>query len=140
VIMVVAALLQNQGKLLVCQRRRGTRLELMWEFPGGKTEPGESLEEALARELREELDVAATIGLEKFRVQHMYSKTGEPMEIVFFAATAPPADVKNLEFETIEWRTPESLRELNFLPADRGLVERLASGTLRVPGGDLDRS
>jgi 8-oxo-dGTP diphosphatase len=49
---VVAALIQHHGKLLVCQRRRGSRFELMWEFPGGKVEPGETLENALARELQ----------------------------------------------------------------------------------------
>ncbi len=133
-IRVVAALIQHEGKLLVCQRRRGSRLELMWEFPGGKTEPGETFEEALARELREELDVTATIGPEKYRVQHAYSKTGEPMEIIFFAASAAPDGVRNLEFERIEWRAPESLTELSFLPADLGLVEKLASGAIRLSG------
>ncbi len=61
---VVAALIQSEGKLLVCQRRRGSKFELLWEFPGGKVEPGETLEYALERELREELGVAARIGLE----------------------------------------------------------------------------
>jgi 8-oxo-dGTP diphosphatase len=133
VLTVVAALIQHQGKVLVCQRRRGSRFELMWEFPGGKAERGETLQEALARELREELDVTATIGPEIFRVQHTYAKTNGPMEIVFFAATALPGDVKNLEFEQIEWRAPESLPELNFLSADRDLIEKLAIGAIRLP-------
>jgi mutator protein MutT len=136
---VVAALIGHQGKLLVCQRRRGSRFELMWEFPGGKTEQGETLEEALARELREELGIAATIGAEIFRVRHTYSKTGEPLEIVFFTADAPPDTVRNLEFERIEWRAPESLSQLNFLAADRGLVEKLANGAIRLPGGNSGR-
>ena len=136
---VVAALIQHQGKLLVCQRRRGSKFELMWEFPGGKTEPGETLEEALARELHEELGVAAVIGQEMFRVQHTYSKTGEPLEIVFFAATALPGEMKNLEFEELEWRVPKSLPELNFLPADRDLIEKLASGEIRLPRDDSDK-
>jgi 8-oxo-dGTP diphosphatase len=111
----------------------------MWEFPGGKAEPGETLQEALARELREELDVTATIGPEIFRVQHTYAKTNGPMEIVFFAATALPGDVKNLEFEQIEWRAPESLSELNFLSADRDLIEKLAIGAIRLPRDPSDQ-
>jgi 8-oxo-dGTP diphosphatase len=135
VLTVVAALIQHQGKLLVCQRRRGSRLELLWEFPGGKVEPGESLEDALARELREELGVSAEIGSEIFRTRHTYADTTQPLEIVFLGAIAAPEDVRNLEFERIEWRTPESLPELDFLPADRELIARLASGLLRVSEG-----
>ena len=54
---VVAALIESDGRVLVCQRRRGDRFALLWEFPGGKVEPGEELSAALARELREELGV-----------------------------------------------------------------------------------
>jgi 8-oxo-dGTP diphosphatase len=127
---VVAALIEHQGRLLACQRRRGAVLELKWEFPGGKVEPGESLEAALSRELCEELGVAARIGREVFRARHTYAKTNEPLEIIFFAASAAPAEIKNLEFERIEWKTPESLPELNFLEADRELIEKLAVGTI----------
>ncbi|MGA8012357.1 MAG: NUDIX domain-containing protein, partial [Candidatus Acidiferrales bacterium] len=80
---VVAALIEFEGKLLVCQRRRGSRFELQWEFPGGKVESGESLENALARELQEELGVTARIGLEVHRLQHQYAGTGVPFELVF---------------------------------------------------------
>jgi 8-oxo-dGTP diphosphatase len=133
VLTVVAGLIQHQGKLLVCQRRRGSRLELLWEFPGGKREAGEALEEALARELREELGASAKIGPEVYRTQHTYADSDRPLEIVFFAASALPDDVRNLEFEQIEWRTPESLPELDFLPADRELIQKLANGVIRVP-------
>jgi mutator protein MutT len=132
---VVAALIEYEGKLLVCQRRRGSKFELLWEFPGGKTEPGETLEESLARELREELGVTARIGREIARVEHTYSKTGEPLTIVFFAAAAPPGEIRNLEFEQIEWRAPESLKDLSFLAADRDLIEKLARGAIRLPLG-----
>lgn len=130
---VVAALIESGSKLLVCQRRRGSRFELMWEFPGGKAEPGETLERALSRELREELDVAARIGPEVYRVRHKYAEMKEAIELVFFAASVNPAEVKNLDFEQIAWREPASLSELNFLPADRELIEKLASGALRLP-------
>jgi mutator protein MutT len=131
---VVAALIEEDGKLLVCQRRRGGSFELMWEFPGGKKKPAETLEEALARELREELGVTARIGREVYRTRHQYAEISQPIELVFFAATANPVEMVNRVFESIEWRTRESLRELNFLPADRELVEKLASGTLITSG------
>ncbi len=135
---VVAALIEDRGKLLACQRRRGAAFELLWEFPGGKQEPGESLREALARELREELGVSAEIGPEVYRATHLYEGMQEPIELVFFAARADGARIRNIVFERIEWCDPRSLRELDFLPADRDLVEKLGTGalqvTLRKPG------
>ncbi len=130
---VVAALIEYKGKLLVCQRRRGSRFELQWEFPGGKVEEGETLEQALARELREELGVTAGIGPEVHRLQHEYAESGVPFELVFFAASAAPSEIRNLEFEQIEWRELKSLPELDFLQADRDLVAKLASGEIQVP-------
>jgi 8-oxo-dGTP diphosphatase len=133
VLTVVAALIEFEGKLLVCQRRRGSRFELMWEFPGGKVEPGEMPEAALARELREELGVVARIGPEMHRLRHQYAFTGVPFELVFFAASAAPGELQNLEFERIEWRDAKSLPDLNFLEADRDLIAKLASGEIQVP-------
>ncbi len=130
---VVAALIQSEGKLLVCQRRRGSRFELQWEFPGGKREDGEMPEAALARELREELGVTVSIGPEVHRLQHQYASTGVPFELVFFAASARPEEIQNLEFERIEWRELKSLPELDFLAADRDLVAKLASGEIQIP-------
>jgi 8-oxo-dGTP diphosphatase len=127
---VVAALMECEGKILVCQRRRGGAFGLMWEFPGGKREPDETPEEALARELREELGVDARIGAEAYRTRHHYAEMSEPIELIFFAASVSPAQVRNLVFEQIQWRSPQSLPELNFLPADRELIEKLANGTL----------
>ena len=130
---VVAALIEYEGKVLACQRRRGSKFELLWEFPGGKVEPGETLEVALQRELREELGVVARIGPEVHRVQHQDRQSGEPFVLVFFAASARPDDLQNLEFERIEWREPKSLPGLNFLEADRDLIAKLASGEVKLP-------
>jgi 8-oxo-dGTP diphosphatase len=130
---VVAALIEADGKLLVCQRRRTDSFGLMWEFPGGKLEVGESPAEALARELHEELGVAAQIGSEIYRTRHQYSELGEAIDLIFFAATLKAADVRNQAFETMDWRSPTTLPELNFLPADRELIEKLSTGTLRLP-------
>lgn len=130
---VVAALIEFEGKLLVCQRRRGSKFELQWEFPGGKREEGETLEAALARELNEELGVTARIGPEVHRLRHQYASTGVPFELVFFAASAAPDKIQNLEFEQIEWRELRLLTQLDFLAADRNLVAKLASGEIKLP-------
>jgi mutator protein MutT len=130
---VVAALIESEGRLLVCQRRRGDRFAFLWEFPGGKVEPGEGLSQALARELSEELGVEAPVGPEVYRTVFHYRDMQNTTEIVFFAASARPDQVRNLAFERIEWRAPQTLGELDFLPADRELVGQLASGSLRVP-------
>jgi 8-oxo-dGTP diphosphatase len=132
VLTVVAALIEHEGKILACQRARGQHFELMWEFPGGKVEPGEAPAQALARELREELGVRARICREVFRTRHSYAEMREPIELIFFLASAAPENVHNLEFAQIAWRTPESLPELNFLAADRELITKLASGEIRL--------
>ncbi len=132
-ITVVAALIERQGRLLVCQRRRDAILPLKWEFPGGKVQPDESPEQALARELREELGVDATIGREVYRTRHQCSSHASELELLFLAATLPDgAQIQNLQFEAVAWEAPASLPSLDFLPADRELVETLARGELKL--------
>lgn len=130
--LVVAALIEADGRLLVCQRRRGTAFELQWEFPGGKVQPGESLEAALARELQEELSVSARIGPEIYRTSHRYAQMPDPVELVFFTARIAPEQIQNRVFERIEWRAPNKLNELPFLEADRELLHLLAAGKLKL--------
>ena len=122
---VVAGLVEAEGKILVCQRRRGGAFELMWEFPGGKVQAGEKAAEALARELREELGVEAVVGTEVFRTRHRYAEMPEEIELIFLAAAVEPRSIRNIVFESMEWRAPETLAELNFLPADREFVGKL---------------
>jgi 8-oxo-dGTP diphosphatase len=123
---VVAGLIEAEGKILVCQRRRGDTFELMWEFPGGKLQAGETAAEGLARELSEELGVEALVGEEVFRTRHRYAEMGEEIELIFFAAAVGVGAVRNIVFERMEWRAVETLGELNFLPADREFVGKLA--------------
>jgi 8-oxo-dGTP diphosphatase len=130
---VVAALIKSEDKLLVCQRRRNDSFPLMWEFPGGKAQPGESLPVALERELEEELGVKSRVGPEVYRTRHQYVELREPIELVFFTAELESLDVLNLNFEQIAWREPATLPALNFLPADRELIEKLSTGKLRLP-------
>jgi mutator protein MutT len=125
---VVAALIEEEGRILICQRRAGDRFAHLWEFPGGKVESGETLESALRRELLEELGVESSIGPEYHRVQYQYAGMPAILELVFFWATlaAPP---RNLAFERIEWVLRSDLAAYEFLPADREMVAQLASGS-----------
>jgi mutator protein MutT len=124
---VVAALIEQDGRILICQRRTGDHFAHLWEFPGGKVESGETLPVALHRELLEELGVDSAIGAEVARVRHQYAGMAEVLEIVFLRATLA-AVPRNLAFENIAWVEPTGLLRYEFLPADRDLVARLAAG------------
>jgi|HubBroStandDraft_6_1064221.scaffolds.fasta_scaffold991583_1 8-oxo-dGTP diphosphatase len=129
---VVAALIESNGKILVCQRKRGDTFELMWEFPGGKLKRNETPAQGLARELEEELGVTSEIGEEVLRARHQYAQMSEPIELIFLRANITGGTIENRVFETIEWREPHTLPELNFLPADRDLIHQLATGKLKL--------
>jgi len=102
---------------------------LQWEFPGGKIEAGESPEQALARELREELGIEATIGPLITRIRHNY-RHGGAVDLQFFAVRDYSGELENRIFAQLRWARLEDLPEYDFLPADRGLIRDLASGKL----------
>jgi 8-oxo-dGTP diphosphatase len=129
-IIVVAGVIESGGKILVCQRRCGDTFELMWEFPGGKLQAGETPAEGLARELREELGVEAKVGAELFRTQHRYAEFSDPIELIFLAATVDAREIRNNVFESMEWRATSAFGELNFLPADREFIALLARASV----------
>ena len=84
-VVVTAAVIERNGRFLITRRHKGVHLEGLWEFPGGKCDEGESLDGCLARELREELDVAATIGVEIFTTTHAYPE--RTVELHFLRCT-----------------------------------------------------
>ena len=130
-ITLVAALILRDSKILVCQRRRDDTHSLQWEFPGGKIEPGESPQEALARELREELGVESTIGRELFRARHRYRENGPELQLIFFQANVDrTAQLQNMVFEGFEWADPSALPRYNFLQADKEFIALLASNSI----------
>ncbi len=120
---VVAGVIQRDGQILVCQRRSGGWHALEWEFPGGKTEPGENPRQALARELREELGIQATIGRELDRYEYQYAGR-TPILLIFFEVHEFSPEPRNLDFERIEWTTPQRLGEYRFLAGDTAFLKR----------------
>jgi len=126
---VVAALIVQDGKLLVCQRTRHQTMPLKWEFPGGKIEEGEQPRDALRRELDEELGIEATIGDELARVQHEYPNGGM-VELRFYVVRKFSGELENRIFKDIQWAEPKDLPRFDFLEADLALVTDLAAGKL----------
>jgi 8-oxo-dGTP diphosphatase/A/G-specific adenine glycosylase len=122
VIVVLAAIVEREGRLLVSRRLEGTHLEGLWEFPGGKCEPGESHEACLARELEEELGVKATVGDEIFVTEHEYP---ERTVRLHFRRCAIAGEPHPLLGQQIRWIDRNLLGELSFPEADRVLIEML---------------
>lgn len=126
---VVAALIVQDGKVLVCQRTRHQTMPLKWEFPGGKIEEGEQPRDALRRELEEELGITATIGDELARIQHEYPNGGM-VELRFYIVRRYDGEIENRIFREIRWAAPKELPKYDFLEADLTLVKDLATGKL----------
>lgn len=129
---VVAAVIMRDGQILVCQRSAAGKFPLKWEFAGGKVQPNETPEAALARELAEELNVAAKIGPRIFRARHKYSEMNEPVELLFLRAEIESGEVENRIFNALKWIEPQRLSELDFLEADRAFIQKLAREEIRL--------
>lgn len=122
-IVVAAAVIERDGRFLLTRRLKGTHLEGLWEFPGGKCEFGETVAACLERELREELDVAAQIGSEIVVAEHAYPE--RTVRLHFLACTIA-GDPKSLLGQEIRWVSREELNTLDFPAADGELVRKLA--------------
>jgi 8-oxo-dGTP diphosphatase len=122
---VVAGVIGRNGLILIGQRPPGKSHPLEWEFPGGKIEAGESPREALARELREELNIEARIGREIER--YLYGYEGKrPLELIFFQVDEFTGEPLNRAFHEIRWVRQEELSTYPFLEGDRRFIETLA--------------
>jgi 8-oxo-dGTP diphosphatase len=126
-LLVSAAVIQRNGQVLVGQRRQRDRHPLKWEFPGGKVEPGETPQQALVRELHEELHIDAEVGSELARYEYDYP-SGSRVHLLFFAIREFAGEPKARVFEQICWIDLLSLPTLDFLEGDLDFVRRLARG------------
>lgn len=126
-LLVSAGIIYRDDRVLVGQRRKGDRHSLKWEFPGGKVEHGESPQQALVRELWEELHIRATVGGELARYQHTYS-SGSRVHLIFFAVPEFSGEPDGRVFEQISWIVLRDLPALDFLEGDVDFIRRLARG------------
>ena len=125
---MVAALIEREpGRYLVQQRLPGKSRALLWEFPGGKVEPGETDAAALARECREELDVELEVGAEDWQTTHEYPDL--VVTLVLLRARVASGEPKPLGANALAWLTPAEMKARPFCEADLPLLDALAART-----------
>jgi len=121
---VVAALIRDSaGRYLITRRRKGTHLEGLWEFPGGKREPDETLEESLGRELTEELGARFAVDDRVETIRWAYPE--KTVILHFFNCHVTVGTIAPQEGQLMEWVAPKDLRRFDFPPADAALLARL---------------
>ena len=120
---VVAALIWDKEKFMICQRPAHKARGLLWEFVGGKVEPGETKEEALIRECREELAVTLSVGEVFMDVVHEYPDL--TVHLTLFHATIAEGKPVMLEHNDIQWITPSAIPNYEFCPADEVILREI---------------
>ena len=120
---VVAALVWDGDRFMICQRPAHKARGLLWEFVGGKVEPGETKEEALIRECHEELDVTVEVGSVFMEVIHEYPDI--KIKLTLFNAKIAEGEPKMLEHNDIRWITTDEIPKYAFCPADTDILSRL---------------
>ena len=126
-VIVAAGVIEQNGLILIGQRRREKRHGMKWEFPGGKVEPGETPRAALKRELEEELSIDAAVGREMVRYEFHYPRR-RPILLIFYYVQRFDGTPVNVIFEQIRWERPEELRQYDFLDGDTDFIRRLTRG------------
>ena len=120
---VVAALIWNNDKFMICQRPASKARALLWEFAGGKVEPGETKEQALIRECREELDIVISVEDVFMDVVHEYPDI--TVHLTLFNATIAEGTPQKLEHNDIKWITVDEINNYEFCPADVEILDRI---------------
>ena len=120
---VVAALIWDGDKFMICQRPAHKARGLLWEFVGGKLEPGETKPQALIRECREELAVELEVGDVFMEVLHEYPDL--LVRLTLFNATITAGEPQKIEHNDIQWITPAQIDDYDFCPADEDILERI---------------
>ena len=121
---VVAALIWKNGKFMICQRPAHKARGLLWEFVGGKGEPGETKEQALVRECREELAVTVAVQDEFMSLVHEYPDI--TIHLTVFNASIAEGVPQLLEHNDIRWIPPKEIKNYDFCPADNKILEKIA--------------
>lgn len=124
---VVAALIWDGDKFLICQRPAHKARGLLWEFVGGKVEPGETKEQALIRECREELAVTLSVGGVFLEADHDYPDLN--IHLTLFHAGIREGTPRMLEHNDIRWITVKEIPQYEFCPADQAILEKLRGGS-----------
>ena len=125
---VVAALIWDGDRFLICQRPENKERGLLWEYVGGKVEPGETKQEALIRECREELDFTITVGDVFMDVVHEYPDI--TVHLTLFHASIAEGTIRLLEHNAIAWITPAEIPDYDFCPADEDINKQIIKGKL----------
>ena len=120
---VVAALIWQNDKFMICQRTAHKARGLLWEFVGGKVEFGETKEQALKRECKEELNVLLSVGDMFMNVVHEYPDL--TVHLTLFNATISEGEPQKLEHNDIQWITPSEIQNYEFCPADQEILHRI---------------
>lgn len=120
---VVAALIWDQGKFMICQRPAHKARGLLWEFVGGKVEPGESKEAALIRECREELDITVDVRDVFLEVIHEYPDIS--IRLTLFNCSIAAGTPRLLEHNDLAWISPAQIPDFDFCPADAEILVRI---------------
>ncbi|MBR4578436.1 MAG: (deoxy)nucleoside triphosphate pyrophosphohydrolase [Oscillospiraceae bacterium] len=120
---VVAALIWNGDRFLICQRPAQKARGLLWEFVGGKVEAGESREEALIRECREELDILISVQDVFMEVDHVYPDI--TIHLTLFHAVIRSGEPRLLEHQDLRWITADEIKEYAFCPADEEILQKI---------------
>jgi 8-oxo-dGTP diphosphatase len=120
---VVAALIWDGDRFLICQRPAHKARGLLWEFVGGKVEPGETRQDALIRECREELGIQLSVGEVYMEVDHVYPDI--TIRLILFHAAIAAGEPQKLEHNDIRWITPAQIPDYDFCPADQDILKKI---------------
>lgn len=120
---VAAGLISQGGRYLIARRRPGVHLAGLWEFPGGKREAGETLEQCLRRELWEELQIRVDVSIPFHKIRHVYPE--KTVELHFFRCAIKSGQPIPVDCAEIRWVFPHQLEEFEFPPADRPVIDAL---------------
>ena len=120
---VVAALIWDGNRFMICQRPAHKARGLLWEFVGGKVEPGETREDALIRECREELAVELKVGDVYMEVEHVYPDI--TIRLILFHAAIAAGEPQKLEHNDIRWILPSQIPQYDFCPADEEILKKI---------------